>query len=86
MTSVILACLWVIAAHVIVLFPSRDKHWRISYVLVTVGLPILVYVIYQNGIVLGLIVLAGAMSILRWPVIYLMRWLRRVLLRREAGE
>lgn len=85
MTSVILACLWVILAHVIGLLPSRDRHWRAAYVLIAIGLPILAYVFYQNGIVLGLVVLAGAMSILRWPVIYLWRWLKRVAGLRSGG-
>jgi hypothetical protein len=33
-------------------------------------------VTYENGPWVGLLVLVAAMSMLRWPVIYLMRWLR----------
>ncbi len=78
MTSIALACLWVIAAHVIALTPTRDLHWRAAYVLIAIGLPILAYVFWQNGIVMGLIVTAMGMSILRWPVRYFLRWVRRI--------
>ncbi|MGR3408024.1 DUF2484 family protein, partial [Roseovarius indicus] len=43
---------------------------------IAAGIPILGYVTYQNGPWWGLAVLVAAMSILRWPVIYLGRWLR----------
>jgi len=57
--------------------PSRDFHWRNAYVLIAVGIPILGYVAFQHGPWIGLLVLAGACSVLRWPVIYLGRWVRR---------
>ncbi|GAA6187493.1 DUF2484 family protein [Litorivita sp. NS0012-18] len=75
--SLILACLWAVAANVLAMTPSRDHHWRNAYMLIAVGIPILGYVTWQNGPWVGLLVLAAAMSILRWPVIYLGRWLRR---------
>lgn len=75
--SLILACLWIITAQIIALTPSRDHHWRLAYVLIAVGIPLLGYVIYENGPWVGLLVLLGAMSILRWPVIYLTRWLKK---------
>lgn len=75
--SLILACLWAILAQVIALTPSKDHHWRVAYVLIAVGIPLLGYVMYENGPWVGLLVLLGAMSILRWPVIYLTRWLRK---------
>lgn len=75
--SLILACLWALTAQVIALTPSRDHHWRVAYVLIAVGIPLLGYVIYENGPWVGLLVLLGAMSILRWPVIYLTRWLKK---------
>ncbi len=80
-TSLILACLWAIAANVIALFPSKRNHWPAAYVLIALGIPILGFVTYQHGPWLGLLVLVAAMSILRWPVIYLVRWLRRTVLR-----
>lgn len=74
--SLILACLWGLAANVLALLPSRDNHWRRAYVLIAIGIPLLGFVTYQNGPWVGLLVLAAGMSILRWPVIYLGRWLR----------
>ncbi|OUS22122.1 hypothetical protein A9Q95_03570 [Rhodobacterales bacterium 59_46_T64] len=74
--SLILACLWGVAANVLAMTPSRDHHWRNAYVLIAIGIPILGYVTWQNGPWVGLLVLVAAMSILRWPVIYLGRWMR----------
>ena len=74
--SVILACLWVVVACVIAMFPSRRHHWPAAYVLIAVGIPILGYVTYENGPWIGLIALFAGASILRWPVRYLWRWVR----------
>ncbi len=78
--SLTLACLWLFVANVIAMFPSRDKHWRAAYGLIAIGLPLLGFVIYENGLVWGGVVLAAGAWILRWPVRYLGRWLRRKLL------
>tara|TARA_R110002110_G_scaffold50315_20_gene148997 strand:+ start:8537 stop:8809 length:273 start_codon:yes stop_codon:yes gene_type:complete len=75
--SLILACVWALSANVIAMTPSRDYHWRNAYFLIAVGIPILGLVTVQHGPWVGLLVLAGGCSVLRWPVIYLMRWLRR---------
>ncbi|GHE86086.1 hypothetical protein GCM10016455_01870 [Aliiroseovarius zhejiangensis] len=75
--SLILACFWAVVAQIIALFPSRDHHWRAAYVLIAVGIPLLGYVVYQNGPLVGILVMIAAMSILRWPVIYLIRWLHK---------
>ncbi|MBT8416084.1 MAG: DUF2484 family protein [Silicimonas sp.] len=81
----ILACLWLIAANVIGLIPSRKKHWPQAYVLIAVGLPVLGWVVWENGLGVGLVVLVAAASILRWPVVYLMRWVRGIARRRAEG-
>ena len=75
--SLVLAALWGLVANLIAFFPSRDHHWRAAYALIAVGIPILGYVTWQNGPWVGLLVLFAGMSILRWPVIYLSRWVRR---------
>lgn len=75
--SLTLACLWALVANVLAMTPSRDYHWRNAYILVAVGIPILGYVVMQHGHWVGLLVLAAACSVLRWPVIYLGRWMRR---------
>lgn len=79
--SLILACLWALAANLLAMTPSKDNHWRRAYVLIGIGIPLVGYVTYQNGPWVGLLVLVAGMSLLRWPVIYLGRWLRRVLQR-----
>lgn len=76
--SLILACLWAIFANVLAMLPSRDNHWRRAYVLIALGIPLLGFVTYENGPWIGLAVLLAGMSVLRWPMIYLSRWLRRV--------
>ena len=76
--SLVLALLWLVIANVIAMFPSKDAHWRNAYVLIGLGIPLLGWVWWQNGIWVALIVLIAAMSVLRWPVIYLARWLKGV--------
>ncbi|MCY1127403.1 DUF2484 family protein [Frigidibacter sp. RF13] len=71
------ALLWIVTACFIGALPSRDYHWRAAYKLIAVGIPILGWVTWSNGPILGLILLAAAASILRWPLIYLWRWVRR---------
>ncbi len=74
--SIVLACLWAIAATLIAVLPSRDKHWRAAYWLIGFGIPILGWVTLQNGPWIGLIVLGAGASILRWPLIHLWRRVR----------
>lgn len=75
--SLTLACLWALFANVLAMTPSRDHHWRNAYALIAVGIPIVGYVVMQHGPWIGLLVLAAGCSVLRWPVIYMGRWLRR---------
>ena len=74
--SIVLAAIWAVLANVIAMLPSRDYHWRAAYCLIAIGIPIVGYVTWQNGPWIGLIVLVAGMSMLRWPVIYLGRWMR----------
>lgn len=76
-TSLILACLWALAANILAMTPSKDHHWRNAYILIAIGIPLVGYVTWQNGPFAGLIALAAGISVLRWPVIYFGRWLRR---------
>lgn len=75
--SMILSFVWFVAANIAAVLPSNDHHWRRAYVLIATGIPLLIFVIFQNGLLIGLIVLAAAVSVLRWPVRYLMRWAKR---------
>lgn len=74
--SLTLAALWALVANVLAVLPSKDSHWRRAYALIAVGIPILGFVVYENGPWWGLGVLCAAMSVLRWPLVYLGRWLR----------
>ena len=72
-----LCLLWLIAANLIGMLPSRDKHWRAAYVMIGIGVPLLGWLTWEAGPVIGLVVLAAAASILRWPVVFLWRWVRQ---------
>ena len=75
--SLIFAGLWVVLAAVLAAIPSRDNHWRRAWFLVATGLPILAWVLWQNGPWWGLAVALAEASILRWPIRRLITWLRR---------
>lgn len=77
--SLTLALVWLVLANILALLPSRDNHWSRAYLLIALGVPLLGYVTYENGPWIGLLLLAAGASVLRWPVIYLGRWLRRVM-------
>lgn len=84
--SLILACLWALAANLLAMLPSRDHHWRRAYVLIAMGIPILGFVTWQNGPWMGLLVLAAGMSLLRWPMIRLGRWTRARLAGKQGRD
>lgn len=75
--ALIAACLWIVTASAIGVLPSRDHHWRAAYGLIAVGIPILGWLTYVEGPIWGLVALGAGVSILRWPLIYLWRWVRR---------
>lgn len=77
--SIIVGCSWLIAANVIAMFPSpKRQHWPSAYVLIAVGLPLLLWMLNENGTWIALLFLAAGGSVLRWPVRYLFRWLKRL--------
>ena len=70
------SCLvWLIVANVIGMLPSRDRHWRAAYVLIAVGLPLLAWLTWKGGLVVGGLMLLAAASVLRWPLVFFWRWL-----------
>ncbi len=75
--SLVLAAVWAVVANLLAMLPSRDNHWTRAYLLIAGGIPILGWVSWQHGPWIGLLVLLAGMSVLRWPVIYLSRWLTR---------
>ena len=72
-----LACVWIVVANVLAMLPSRDNRWTRAYVLIAVGIPLLGLVTWENGPWAGFAVLAAGISVLRWPVVLLMRRLRK---------
>lgn len=77
----ILACIWAVTANLLAMTPSADHHWRNAYRLIAVGIPLLGWITASHGPWVGLLVLAGGCSVLRWPLIHLMRRLRGARLR-----
>ncbi len=77
--SIIAALIWMVVANIRAMFPSRDNHWRFAYVMMSIGAPIVIWVYFENGPFVAAILLFGAMWVMRWPVIYLARWMRRVI-------
>lgn len=73
----ILALVWLLVANVSAMIPSRDNHWTRAYILIAIGIPLLGWLTATDGPFFGLLFLAAGASVLRWPVIYLGRWLRR---------
>ena len=76
--SLTLGLVWLVVANVAAMFPSKRSHWPTAYVLITIGLPLLVWIWWESGIWIALLFLAGAASVLRWPVLFLWRWVKRV--------
>ncbi len=76
MLSLVSACVWLLVVNIRAMFSSRDHHWRFAYAMIVLGIPILGWVTYENGPWIGLLVLLAAASILRWPLIYLWRWIK----------
>ena len=74
--SLILVCLWALVANVFAMTPSKDYYWRNVYILIGLGIPLLGYVTWENNPWIGLIVMVAAMSVLRWLVVYLTRWVK----------
>lgn len=83
-TSILLVLVWFVAANIAGLLPSRDNHWRRAYFLIATGVPILGFVTFENGPLVGLICFAAGASILRWPIIFLTRWVRAKFQRGQA--
>jgi ABC-type transporter Mla subunit MlaD len=84
--SLIATFVWLLLANVLAMLPSKDNHWFRAYVLIALGLPLLVWVWWENGNLIALLALAGGMSVLRWPVRYLLAWVGRVTRLARSGK
>ncbi|MFW2588260.1 DUF2484 family protein [Sagittula sp. SSi028] len=83
--SLTLACAWAVLANLAAMIPSNDNHWFRAYVLIALGIPLVGFVTFENGPWVGLLVLVAGMSLLRWPVIYLARWVKHLIAKPERG-
>ena len=83
--SLTLACVWAVIASIVAMTPRRF-HWPAAVVLIVTGIPLLGWVTYQNGPLWGMLVLAGGASMLRWPILHLLRRLRRRGATQEPAE
>jgi len=72
------ACLWLIAANMAAMLPSRDNHRKCASVLVVIGVPLLGWVTFALGPVVGVVLMAGGVLVLRWPLMAAGRRLRRL--------
>jgi Protein of unknown function (DUF2484) len=75
---VIRGLVWLIAANVAAMVPSRDHHWSRAWVLIAVGIPLLGWIVWQAGPWIGLLFMAGGISVLRWPAIFLLQFVRNL--------
>lgn len=71
------AFVWLIVANVVAMLPTRDQHWTSAYTLIAAGIPLVGWVTWANGPLWGIAVLLMGCSVLRWPLVFLFRWLRR---------
>lgn len=79
MGSLFAAFIWLIAANLRAMFPSRDHLWRFAYVMIALGIPVVIWLYVEQGVWIAMFFLLAAASLLRWPLIYLWRWLRSLL-------
>jgi hypothetical protein len=77
--SVVAALIWMVVVNLRAMFPSRDKHWRFAYAMIALSAPILIGIYIQHGLLLAAVFLLAGIWIMRWPVIYLGRWVRKVI-------
>ena len=74
--ALVAGLVWLIVANLVGMLPSRDQHWSNAYRLIALGLPILIWIAFAKGLLLAALFLAAGASVLRWPVVYLWRWVK----------
>lgn len=75
MTPMILALLWIIVASVIALLPWKIHKPCAVFFLIPTALLLIPLVYATDGPLVGTLFLLGVMSILRWPVYFLGKFL-----------
>ncbi|RVT85346.1 DUF2484 family protein [Rhodobacteraceae bacterium CCMM004] len=74
----ILALVWMLAANVAALLPSRRSHWPAAWGLIATGVPLVIWVAVSAGPWWALACLVAGASVLRWPVYFLGRRIGRL--------
>ena len=74
--SVLCAMLWLVAANLRAMLPSRDARWRFAYGMIALGVPLILWVLVEAGPWVALVILLAAASILRYPLLSAGRWLQ----------
>jgi len=70
-----LFCIWIIVAAMIGFAPARF-HWRGAYALIGLGVPLLIWMAFEQPVWVTALCTLAAASVLRWPLIRLGRWVR----------
>ena len=78
MTPLVFFCIWVVVASAIGFGPRRF-HWRGAIVLMISAVPLLASLYLEYGPWWTLLAFAAVMSILRWPALFLVRRLGRII-------
>lgn len=77
--SFVAALAWLVVVNIRAMFPSRDELWTFAYVMIALAVPILIGIFLQHGALLALVFFLTGMWVMRWPVIYLGRWISRMM-------
>ncbi|WP_435229720.1 DUF2484 family protein [Pseudopelagicola sp. nBUS_20] len=75
--SLVFALFWLLLVNLDAIFVSADHHWRFTFVMIAVGVPILIGVLYEDGGWMALLVLISAAWLMRWSALHLARWIKR---------
>ncbi|WP_179380557.1 DUF2484 family protein [Jannaschia marina] len=69
-------CLWVVLAWLLQIVLTAKQSWPAAYGLIALGLPLVAWLGLSLGWPWALLGVAVMALVLRWPVIYLGRWIR----------
>lgn len=68
--------LWIVVAWLLSMILKPRQTWPAAYVLIAIGLPLLFWIFQRHGPLVALLAFGVGCLVLRWPLIYLVRWLR----------
>ncbi|SDZ12205.1 Protein of unknown function [Jannaschia faecimaris] len=77
--ALIAICLWVVSAWLLMVSLTAKQSWPAAYGLIAVGVPIVIWLGWSMGWLWAAGGVAVMMLVLRWPLIYSVRWLKEKL-------